>query len=283
MTNPQGPEWKAISIIRKLEIRHPSEIKIRNIAATYDLIVTEKNIDGAEGILVRKKSFGKITVDNKIKEKGKKRFVIAHELGHFLLHSKSQLQLCTKKDLLLWNDINKQEIEANQFAANLLMPENFFMSYLHEDHTLDFNFIGRLADEFSTTLTATSIRYAELTPEPCAVVISENNKIKWYKKSNSFSFHVDVGRALSSESIAFDYYDGRTLPNEMDSVPASAWLSGGIKDKSEINEHSIAIPRYNVVMSFLWINEDIEYEYENVEEEDDLTNPITPDGKRWLW
>lgn len=57
----------------------------------------------------------------------RKRFTIAHEIGHYFLH-KDNLQYGLVDNILQRKDgiINKQETEANDFAANLLMPEYHF-------------------------------------------------------------------------------------------------------------------------------------------------------------
>jgi len=97
-----------------------------------------------------------------------------------------------------------------------------------------------------------------------------------------------VGGKLSFDTYAFDFYDGVELPGRPQKVPASSWLAGEIDDESEVFEHSIALPRYNAVLSLLWIHEEVcrkdrrDYE-EDEAPEFDLTNPFTPDGKRWRW
>lgn len=71
-----------------------------------------------------------------------------------------------------------------------------------------------------------------------------------------------------------------------ESVQASAWIAGEIDQDAEIYEHSLAIRSYGVVLSLLWIDHEIRPAYRRDDEEEpkfDLTNPFTPDGKRWQW
>lgn len=51
------------------------------------------------------------------------RFVLAHELGHYVLHS----NFGKKQILSMFFDRNEADIEANWFAAGLLMPEKDFV------------------------------------------------------------------------------------------------------------------------------------------------------------
>ncbi len=98
------PKFKAEQIIKKLNIRNPSELGIRDIAMEYGMFVKERAMDGYEGHLLRKDNHGIITINKNIPEKGRKRFAIAHEVGHFELHSESQLVLCTDHDMLGWKN-----------------------------------------------------------------------------------------------------------------------------------------------------------------------------------
>ena len=93
MSNSGIPSAKAKEIIKALQIRYHSEIYIRDIAMERGAYVRERSLEGSEGRLVRKGDRGIITVNRWISEEGRKRFAIAHELGHFELHSDSQLIL----------------------------------------------------------------------------------------------------------------------------------------------------------------------------------------------
>ncbi len=60
--------------------------------------------------------------------KTRQRFTIAHEIGHLLLHGEEEFHIDEKRPLALRDEVSSQasdarEIEANQFAAELLMPE----------------------------------------------------------------------------------------------------------------------------------------------------------------
>jgi hypothetical protein len=146
--------------------------------------------------------------------------------------------------------------------------------------------VSELSGEFGTTLTATAIRYVQISPESCAVAVSKDCILKWYKKSESFGFHLKVGEKLSPDTYAFDSFDSSELPAKPRSVPATAWILGDIDPDGEIVEHSIALKSYGVVLSLLWINKEIRRQYQERDEEEpefDLTDKFTSDGKRWQW
>ena len=73
----------------------------------------------------------------------RQRWVIAHELGHFLLHAgRYHVTLAAEKffkrhDSESFSGFNPEEIEANQFAAELLMPEDMVHEMALSEGTID--------------------------------------------------------------------------------------------------------------------------------------------------
>lgn len=61
------------------------------------------------------------------------RFVMAHELGHAIMHPKENCYFVRNKTLLL---TSKTEIEANQFAISLLLPDDLLAEYTDYDYTI---------------------------------------------------------------------------------------------------------------------------------------------------
>ena len=60
----------------------------------------------------------------------RRRFTIAHEIGHHLLHSDGATVMCRPIDVGQADDTNRaREREANRFAAELLMPEALLREY----------------------------------------------------------------------------------------------------------------------------------------------------------
>jgi Zn-dependent peptidase ImmA (M78 family) len=283
--SPASAAVKATTIIQSLQIRHPSEINIKEISMERGVYIRERDIGGAEAWLVRKGNRAIITVSSRLHEQGRKNFAIAHELGHFELHSDSQLMICSDEDMYVWNRIKSQEVEANEFASSILMPQDIFFRYIQKEAP-NMDRVSELSGEFGTTLTATAIRYAQLSHEPCAVAVSNNCTLKWYKKSDSFGFHLKVGEKLSQDTYSSDFYGGKDLPTRPRKVSANAWIAGDIDPDGEIIEHSVALKSYGVVLSLLWIDKEIRYRFQKRDDEEpefDLTDKFTPDGKRWQW
>jgi hypothetical protein len=148
------------------------------------------------------------------------------------------------------------------------MPAILFAPLSHREKP-SMKLIGGLTEQFRTSLTATAIRYARLSREACAVAWSQNKRIRWYQSSPDFPYHVRVGEELNKYTIAVDFFEGRKLPERPTAVEASCWLAPGRFDgDTMIQEDSHAMPNYNGVLTLLWIDKDIEREYDASEKID---------------
>jgi Zn-dependent peptidase ImmA (M78 family) len=61
------------------------------------------------------------------------RFVCAHELGHAVLHPKSNTPFLRANTLF---SVEKLELEANTFAVELLLPDEIISQYKNTDLTI---------------------------------------------------------------------------------------------------------------------------------------------------
>lgn len=62
------------------------------------------------------------------------KLVMAHELGHAILHRKENCYFIRNKTLLL---NSKNEIEANKFAIELLLPDEILNDYIESEYTVE--------------------------------------------------------------------------------------------------------------------------------------------------
>lgn len=271
---------KAREIIESWHITDPSQIDVYAIAADSGAYVIEKPLKGCEGRLLRRGEHGVVTIRSDIREHGKKRFVAAYELGHFVLHKKAnQIELCTDEALLYWyKHVRREEPESNAFAAELLLPTHLFQPRCKGTKP-GMEAVKELAEAFQTTLTATARRYAKLSPHACALLVSENGKIKWFDKHEDFLYRVKQGCHVHPNTYAADFFAGGPLSDKPQEVLAEAWLEDErIGSRETLMEHSVALPFYNAVLSLLWIapgsNLDRMPEDEDEDELEELTGEM---------
>jgi Zn-dependent peptidase ImmA (M78 family) len=147
-------------------------IRVEEMAKKMGLNVVPYPLeDDISGVLVIENGKGTIGY-NHHESMVRRRFTIAHELGHFVLHKdQSSLFLDKRFQVLFRSQITpenslsqKFEQEANAFAAALLMPENLLRDELS---SMDFdlaneNSLKALAKKFNVSSIAMSYRMARL-------------------------------------------------------------------------------------------------------------------------
>ena len=124
---------RAITAAKKLfkecGIDDPLRLPLEIIVCSKNIILKEEDIDGADGRILIGKDSAVITINSKIEFKTKRRFVIAHELGHYLLHWRlSKIYSDDEESLNQWyqRNFSSEEVEANEFASEFLMPSELF-------------------------------------------------------------------------------------------------------------------------------------------------------------
>ena len=244
----------AFRLWRTFGFTRPEEFALEDVAFARGVLVTDGILDSADARLVRSGERGIIRVSDKIPEVGRRRFAIAHELGHWEMHSKvTQFAVCTDDDMVANYKASAPEIEANIFAAELLMPTKLFGAEI-ESAVPSFSLISHLAERFQTSLTAAVLRFIDLSPEACAIVFAENNRIKWWRASKSFSHWLRAGSSLPTCSLASRYFTGKPEPREPQESLLDEWVSSSEDLHSEtIVEQAFVFDRYNRTASLLWM------------------------------
>jgi len=235
--------------------QEPSDLVLEDLALARKVLVTDGPLDGMEARLVRNGSCGLIRVKESIPESGRRRFAIAHELGHWELHkSKSQIFVCTADDMIASYKASVEEAEANFFASGLLMPSGPF-SQRRGNGVFSVEMISNLAKYFATSLTATAIRYVDVSSESCAVVVSSEGRIRWWRGSQEFEdrFWLDARAKLSTNTVAGSVFSGGRQPQGPEEVDIAAWSERGANDAEEgiFLEECLIIERYHQIISLL--------------------------------
>jgi Zn-dependent peptidase ImmA (M78 family) len=127
-------EEKACNLLRKYDIREPP-IPVEDIAQREGAVIARHHFAGSEsGFTLRDGRSIIIGVNTRTSRK-RQRFTIAHEIGHILLHKGKPLIVdhsvrIDRRDEVSSIGTEVQEIEANSFAATLLMPREIVIEYI---------------------------------------------------------------------------------------------------------------------------------------------------------
>ena len=153
-------------LLSKAKVNAPP-VPVHAIAKSYGIVVRSGPLpDDLSGFLVHEGDRTVIGVNSR-QAKPRQAFTLAHEMGHFFLHPRSNFvdrQLIYFRDSKSAAATDLREIQANDFAANLLMPERFLYALLR-DRTVDLEddeFLTEFASKFGVSTQALTFRLINL-------------------------------------------------------------------------------------------------------------------------
>ncbi|MEA3536991.1 ImmA/IrrE family metallo-endopeptidase [Rhizobium sp. CC-YZS058] len=172
--------------------------------------VVAEDLPGCDGALVPGDALPRrwaIMYDRR-QNAGRRAYTIAHELGHFLLHRRLVDEdpdfdggfHCSKEAVEhgAGADIEK---EANEFAANLLMPLDDYRRQIPSDRPATFERLGGVAIRYGVSLTAATLRWLEYTTTRAMVIASVDGFALWAKSSEAA---LRSGRFLQTRTGLFE-------------------------------------------------------------------------------
>jgi Zn-dependent peptidase ImmA (M78 family) len=156
-TMPQRAQQETTGeIIKRFQQQAP--VDVMGIAESLGLRVWEDDINPYSGKITRDPIHGGPSgysvIVNAIEPTNRKRFTIAHEVAHFILHSDELLKGDIAETLYRGGLSDNMEAEANQLAADILMPIPLIEKLIAQG----FRSIEELADKLEVSKTAIGIR-----------------------------------------------------------------------------------------------------------------------------
>lgn len=169
MTNS---EIKAFDIRKNFKINHNERIDLFRLAEEINIRVVERSLN--EKVLGACKTKGIkriILLNNNIFYEKRKRFTLAHEIGHLILGHGDQY--CDSKNFY----IRQIEREANAFASELLVPSKYIRELVHnKDVTCES--IVSVSNQFDVSYAVASISLLKNMDDSFVII---------YNKDESFS------------------------------------------------------------------------------------------------
>lgn len=123
--------------------------------------------DDVSGMLVHDGANAVIGVNSR-HHVNRQRFTIAHELGHYFLHPDERVHVDGRRVRIEFRDkrssmaVDRKEIEANTFAAALLMPADWVHADVEKYDGLDESAIEELARRYQVSVHAMTLRLNNL-------------------------------------------------------------------------------------------------------------------------
>ena len=266
MTRATNSHIQAQKLMDSCGLDEITDLQMNLFVSGLDAMLIEEELANCDGKIIFGNNKVVIKVNSNIQFEQRKRFVVAHEIGHLIMHRNMQLPDDTFSNFNIIAGMEnalkngKQELEANEFACELLMPEKLF---LKEAKGKKFSplLIKQLSERFKTSLTATVFRYLQFEQlHPICLVFIENGKVKYWKKSDDLKIWFgDFTRlAPPSDSVAAEYiekdYDFLyKLEEKAQLISKSTWFNLGDYDEdSDFYEYCIPTRRYKTILSIIW-------------------------------
>jgi Zn-dependent peptidase ImmA (M78 family) len=252
-------KFVAQKLLAQCGIDDPTEFPLDLIVFGRGATLIEKPLNNSEGRIVFGKDKAIITINSSIEYPGKKRFVIAHELGHFEMH-RNLLHVHNDTDATLEYFKNgHQETEANEFASELLMPEALFKKECM-GKKFSPELLRHLSERFKTSITSTAYKYFELGLHPICLFYSYNNQVKYWKRPEGYPHFINDRTKLAppEDSVAAEFFDKGKIYSSLHSkqqIWKSTWfeLKYWENDNNfKFYEYCIITPKYNTVLSIVW-------------------------------
>jgi len=243
------PEAFARALLSRLKIL--GAVNLDELASRIGLKIREVDSDTFEGALVRipNRPVGRVAVSRDIREPGRRRFTISHEIGHYVLPGHGQ-SICKTREIESWGRaISAQELAANRFASELLLPTPL-VARMVRTQWATIEAARDISNQFHTSLTAAAMKCMDVTDEKCVLVVTDASVIQWTRPSDAFRHYVARGNRVSTGSFASRLFTGPERQLE-GAVPADAWLSGA--ESGKVWEDSILLPFYNRVLTIVTI------------------------------
>lgn len=232
--------------------------------AGLEVVSSQRDDPGYAAVLIRLEDGGGGIMTAANQSDGRQRFSLAHELGHFFIpsHASAGPTLkCADADLRARSTDSKiLEWEANDFAAELLMPYSLFSADA-QHRPISFDTVEHLAghEMYQVSRTAAAWRLVQTAREQCALIMTTNGLIEWVTRSDSFPYWIpERGQAVGTGSVVAAIRRGEAPTLAPEQVSPSEWFddhSTGAFDHVEVFESAYPIPSRGQIMSLVWARE----------------------------
>ncbi|WP_245473914.1 ImmA/IrrE family metallo-endopeptidase [Bradyrhizobium zhanjiangense] len=226
-------------LLQELGVTDPGEIDLEAIAHHVGARVRYRALCGCEAHILGCNGAAVITIKNDSSPR-RKRFSIAHELGHWRFHRGKTL-VCRVDDYKPRDALSPEKV-ADSYAADLLMPRYLFQPQARGLGKLTFDMVDKLGGIFKTSLTATSIRLIDLDHVPAFVICHGPRGRKWFARAACVPRHWFPREDLDPDSFAFGVQFGRgpddPAPRKID---ADAWFDRSDASRFVVREQTVRI------------------------------------------
>jgi Zn-dependent peptidase ImmA (M78 family) len=230
-------------ILQSLGIADPQEIDLEAIAWTQGAIVKYRPLESCEARIIGSSRRAIISVNSRSPER-RRRFSLAHELGHWH-HHRGRTLFCDKKDIGNFaRSAFNPERQADAFASDLILPNFLLTPRLQKIKKPTLAAARELSDEFCASLTATLLKMTLSNTLPMAIACYNKTMRRcWFEKAPMIQPWWLPVQMLDPQTFAAEMLlKGAAEQNFPRKMPADAWFDFRGSDRFEVSEQSFQLP-----------------------------------------
>lgn len=236
----------------------PKELILEDVIAYYDGDVRNAELKNCDGRMVMKGDRAIVSINQNIVHPQRRRFILAHELGHMILHRGKEAVFSDDEHTLEDYRSGSQEREANAFAAALLMPGQLFAKVCLK-RKFGSETIRYIAEHFGTSISSTVFRFLEYGNHPICIVYSQDGIVKYYMKSADFRHYLKniKGQPVPSDSVANEFYTEQKIYSQRfadQQIFKPTWFNIWKEEEEyqKMYEYCIVLKELNATISIIW-------------------------------
>jgi Zn-dependent peptidase ImmA (M78 family) len=243
-------------LLMQLGISKAQEINLDAIAWHVGALVKYRRIDNADATIIGSTTHAVIAVNTASKSVPRRRFSLAHELGHWH-HHRGRVLFCGPADIgnFAGGPLDPER-QADAFASDLILPGYLVRPKITKLKKVTLGYAREIVDEFQASMTATLIKILNEDRFPILIVCHGKDKRHWFRRANMVPQWWFPRDDLDVDTFAFEILhrgaSEDTFPRKND---AGAWFEFRNVDRYEIYEQSFSLPD-NEVLTILTIPED---------------------------
>jgi len=229
----------AEALIADLGINSPDELDVEAIAFDSQVDVVYEAMTGCEASLVGYRDRAIATI-NPCGVRGRERFSVAHELGHWHLHRGRSFRCRVDDPSANLSSERTLEKEADSFAAHLLMPRSLFTPMVASFGKPTFQQLTHVAGIFETSIMATALRLVNINTLPVIVACYDSEGRRWAMPDQDIPKRWRLKEKLDEDSFTYDLLNYGKECIGLSKQPADVWFENNDAAEYEVQEQCLS-------------------------------------------
>lgn len=245
----------AESIIDGFSISDPKDIDVEAISIDAGMQVRFRELQGCSATLLGVGDLAIATISPS-GNRGRDRFSIGHELGHWSMH-RGQSFYCRAQNFGNYTKSDRlKEKQADEFSSHLLMPTALLRPKIGKVRIMTLADLRGLASDFMTSDVAVAFRVTLLDDFPVILCCYSLDRREWSLPAPMVPSRWKLKQKLDEDTFAYDFLRRGSTGLGSGKQSAEAWFENSDADRYEVREECIPY-RSGQVLVLLYLEDEM--------------------------